>query len=61
MIAGVSVLDAINERFPLLNNIDLSFHILSSAKEAYERVDWTYLKVDSTMKGSDDWLNRLFH
>ena len=34
MIAGVSVLDVINERFPLLNNVHLSFGTISLLKEA---------------------------
>ena len=61
MIVGVLVLDAMVERFSLLKNVSLSFGMLSLVKEVHERVNWTYLKVDSMIKGSNVWLNRLFH
>ena len=54
-------MDAINEIFSLLNNIGLSFGVLSLVKEVHERVDGTYLKVDSIMKGNNILLNRSLH
>ena len=39
IIIRVGMLDAINNRFPLLNGISLSFRIFSSVKEVYEFID----------------------
>ena len=51
-ITGMSVINAINDRFSLMNNIGQSFGMLSSVKEIYEYIDWKYLPVDSTIQGS---------
>ena len=51
-ITGESVLDDINNRFPLVNDVGISFGILSSVKGIYDKIDWTNLLVDNTKQGS---------
>ena len=47
-IIGASALYAINNRFLLMNDVGLSFGMLSSVKLLYENLDWTILLVDTT-------------
>ena len=42
------MLDDINDRFQLVNDIGIFFDILSSVKGIYEKIDWTNLLVDNT-------------
>ena len=46
-IEGVDVLEQINERFPPMNNIGLSFAMLSSVEIVHELIDWEFLPVEA--------------
>ena len=59
-ITGMSVINAINNRFSLMNDISGSFGMLCSVKEIYEHIDWECLPVDSTIQGSKTWKTKLF-
>ena len=59
-ITGVDVLDQVHERFPPMNNIGLSFAMISSVEIIYELVDWEFLPVVSTITGSKLWKTKLF-
>ena len=54
------MLDDINDRFSLVNDIGVSFGMLSSVKSIYKKIDWTILPVDSTKQGSKAWKTKLF-
>ena len=60
LITGKSVLAAINDQFPLLNNAGVSFGMLTSVKALHEKIDWSFLPVDSTKQGSKVWMIKLF-
>ena len=51
-IVGVDILDQVNNTFPLIDNIGLSFTMLSSAEIARELVKWEFLPADATIHGS---------
>ena len=59
-IAGVDVLELVNERFPPLNNIGVSFAMISSIEIVHELIDWRHLPVESTIRGSILWKSKLF-
>jgi len=59
-IAGVDVLEPVNERFPPLNNIGVSFAMISSVDIVHELIDWKFLPVESTKRGSTLWKSKLF-
>ena len=59
-IAGVDVLDPVNERFPPLNNIGVLFAMISSVEIVCELIDWEFLPVESTKRGSILWKSKLF-
>ena len=59
-ITGIDVLDQINERFPPMNNVGLSFAMISSVEIIYELIDWQFLPVESTIAGSKLWKTKLF-
>ena len=44
-----------------MNNIGLSFAMLSSIKKIYDLIDWEYLPIDSTIQRSKIWKIKLFH
>jgi len=54
------VLDDINDQFLLVNNVGVSFGMLSSVKSIYEEIDWTILPVDSIKQGIKAWKTKLF-
>ena len=60
LITGNSVLADINAQFPLMNNAGMSFGMLTSVKAIYEKLDWSFLPVDSTKQGSKVWMIKLF-
>ena len=51
-IAGVDVLDQVHDRFPPLNNIGVSFAMISSVEIVHELIDWEFSPVESTKRGS---------
>lgn len=51
-IAGVDVLEEISERFPPMNNIGLSFAMLSSVETAHELIHWEFLPTEAAIRGS---------
>ena len=59
-IAGVDILDQVNDRFPPMNNIGVSFAMLSSVEIVYELVDWEFLPVESAKRGGTLWKSKLF-
>ena len=44
-----------------MNNIGVSFEILSSVEIVHELVDWEFLPVEATIRGSNLWKDKLFH
>ena len=46
------MLDQVNNRFLAINNIGVSFAMLSSVEMVHELVDWEFLPVKSTKRGS---------
>ena len=59
-IKGIDVVEQINERFPPVNNIGLSFAILSSVEIVHELIDWKFLREESTIRGRILWKSKLF-
>ena len=51
-ITEKSMLDDINDRFLLVNDIGISFEMLSLVKSIDKKINWTILPVDSTKQGS---------
>ena len=59
-ITGKSVLEEINQRFPLTNNAGISFGMLCSVQSVYGNIAWSVLPVDSSLQGSSKWKTKLF-
>ena len=59
-IAGIDVSEQINNRLSLMNNIGLSFAMLSSAKIARKLINWEFLPADATISGSSIQKAKLF-
>ena len=59
-ITGVDVLDQVNDRFPPMNNIGVSFTMLCSVEIVHELIDWKFLPVESTKRGGILWKSKLF-
>lgn len=51
-IAGVYVLNQVNDRFLPMNNIGVSFAMHSLVEIVHELVDWEFLPVESAKRGS---------
>ena len=51
-IVGLDVLEQINDRFPLIKNIGLSFAMLSLVEIVCKLIDWEFLPADVTISGS---------
>ena len=49
-----------NDRFLLMNNIGVSFAMISSVEIVCELVDWEFLSVESIIRGSKLWKAKLF-
>ena len=49
---GSSVLSDINDHFLLMNDVGLSFGMLSLVKVIYKNLDWMILSVDPTWSSS---------
>ena len=60
-IVGIDVLDKMNDRCPLMNNISVSFTILSSVEIVHEVVDWEFSPIESRIRGNNLWKSKLFH
>ena len=58
-IVGVDVLDQVNDRFLPMNNIGVSFAMLSSVEIVCKLVDWEFLPVEFTKRGSILWKAKL--
>ena len=52
LITGVEALDQINDRLLLMNNISLSFAILSSIEMMHELIDQIFLSIYATIQRS---------
>ena len=48
-IAGIPVMNDINNHFPLMNNTGASFGMLSSIKSIYENINWSILPVEAVV------------
>ena len=59
-ITGKSILKETNQRFPLTNNIGISFGMLCSVPSVYNNISWSVLPVDSSLQGSSRWKTKLF-
>ena len=59
-ITGVDVLDPVNERFPPLSNIGVSFAMISLVEIVRELIDWEFLPAESAKRGSVSWKSKLF-
>ena len=59
-IAGVDVLDQANDRFLPMNNVGVSFAILSLVEIVHELVDLEFLPAESAKRGSIVWKSNLF-
>ena len=54
------MLEDMNDCFLLVNDIGISFGMLSSVKGIYDKIDWIVLPVDNTKQGSTAWKMKLF-
>ena len=54
-ITSMLVIDDINDRFFVIDDIGLSFRMLSSIKKIYELIDQECLTTNSTTEGSNIW------
>ena len=43
-----------------MNNISMSFALISFVEIVHELVDWEFLSVESTIRGSKLWTAKLF-
>ena len=59
-IVGADILEQINDRFLLMNNIALSFAMLSSVEIVRELIDLEFLSVDTMISRSTVWKSKLF-
>ena len=51
-IIDMLVIDTVSDRFSLMNDIGLSFGMLHSVEEIYQRVSQEHLPINSTIQGS---------
>ena len=51
-IIGRSILEEINQIFPLVDNVGISYGMLCSIPLVYEKIAWSVLPLDLSLQGS---------